>query len=500
MKFQYTLLFALLLGSFSAQAQAWGEGNPVWHYYDSDYSTQGYMTVMAVGDTTIQGRDAIIFGKQYEVYYRSGNTINRGDYPPDVMYEEEEVVYLWNAGVLEFDTLMNFMALPGENWSIAAGDSLYMHTVHRRVIDTLRFTVLNEERKALIVLDSSDIFGTAFQHDTLVRGIGPIRGYYRPWGRFEQWVDGSTEGDEFRCFQNDEIGLFKKSSVACDYIQTPFLFASEESRWIYNTGAPGFVEVVTDGPYETEGSDIVIDLLFNYTFQDPRGGTVSFEGEHGAKIPYNYGELSVVLFEVDSTSVDTLYNFIAVIGDIWHIDLPGFKDAVRCEVIDEGSMLIDGFRAKTWTVEYSADYIGFPVKYTDIVVEGLGNLREFILPWDYFEGQLDGQRGGTLRCFKNEEVSYQRPNIEECIPLTLPAKSFSLEEIKICPNPVGSLLHLPDQFEAGRSFRIFSLTGQVMQGMVGSGKVDVNGLLPGIYFLTVQEKGKKQGVARFIKR
>jgi len=481
--------------------QQWGENNPVWHYDDfSTFGERGYLTVSVTGDTVVADRDAKVFEKFGELYYPVGNQIRKVDYPVDIMYEEDRVVYLWNAKVEVFDTLINFAAAPGDSWSIREGGSQSQKIV-RTVLDTIPFQVLDQTRRALVVRDSSDRFEMTLI-DTLVLGIGPTQGYYRPWGVFDQMLDGDTEGDEFRCYQDDQIGLFTRVDGTCTPLRSPLAFASDSSRWTYdyiNFGASGIAEVATGPVIETEGFELFRDLTIRYMLRDADSNKTT-DWESLITLQYNYGQSDYVIAQWDSTSTDTIYNFNAVVGDVWHIDLPRAKDAVQCEVLDTGTIFISNYPAKTWTVKYTADYIGDEISYTDTVVEGIGNLRQFILPWDYFESLVDGHRGGTLRCFANEEMSWQRPDIEKCgLELLLSQKLFESKQISIYPNPAYESIYLPKSISGDLTYRLYTIAGHVIEGQVVDKQIEVSSLASGIYFIAILDKGKIIGSARFVK-
>ncbi|MDX9752262.1 MAG: T9SS type A sorting domain-containing protein [Flavobacteriales bacterium] len=92
---------------------------------------------------------------------------------------------------------------------------------------------------------------------------------------------------------------------------------------------------------------------------------------------------------------DTLYHFGAVPGDSWHpapwVDMPD----LAWQVTDTGTTIIDGMPLRYLAVENAW--------MQDTIVERLGALRSFMLPW---EVAFINAPTGPLRCYSDTDISY----------------------------------------------------------------------------------------------
>lgn len=93
-----------------------------------------------------------------------------------------------------------------------------------------------------------------------------------------------------------------------------------------------------------------------------------------------------------TTGFDTLYYFGALPGDHWQLTSEdGTPSMIPVTVSDTGTMVIDGLPLRYLTTA------------SDTIVERLGSLHGFMLPWVSFT--LDAP-GGPLRCYEDIGMAY----------------------------------------------------------------------------------------------
>lgn len=490
-----------------AQQRPFGGNNAIWHFYDVEFGPErGILTVNLEGDTLIGDRNCQIIEKHlntlnYQTYQTSEETLK-----PDFVNQKEEVAELYNPVTMSFDTLFDFSAHPGDSWSIRDHDtSQYFDVIIREVLDTFRYSIGGETRRALVIRDSSTNNNQALlAPDTVVYGIGSINFYFHPWAYFLGALDGETEADELRCYSENGEVLLKRGDEECDQLPDPIISGIETTSWTYDHFGhawQGIIKLSKRPDFENPLGDQLTPIVFDYTVNDRTQDSV-IEYQSESSIFLQKKNNLVLYYHPDSITNDTLYNFGAPPGLEWQIDLPGIKQAIHCEVVDTGTLELEGHFYKAWAMKYTAQYIDPGASYLDTVVEGVGNLRQFLLPWDYFEAFVDGQLGGTLRCFNDAEISWKRADIEFCVPETLrtSVKDSRAQPFLVFPNPTSEFL----TFELGNELRsmkynLISSLGLIRSGSVTDQSLDVRDLVPGIYFLQLKSPTGWKGITRFLK-
>jgi hypothetical protein len=132
-----------------------------------------------------------------------------------------------------------------------------------------------------------------------------------------------------------------------------------------------------------------------------------------------------------------LFHWNAVPGDSWYTpvnDDLSMGDTLDWTVTDTGSVVIASTNLRTWQVEVVArnqDY------YTMIgqVIERLGPLS---MPFTWSSGACDGEIFLGLRCYEDNDISWQSPSAPQCALSTSIADPADRSAFKLGPNPVAA--------------------------------------------------------------
>ena len=181
---------------------------------------------------------------------------------------------------------------------------------------------------------------------------------------------------------------------------------------------------------------------------------------------------------------DTLFNFAANIGDKWTYAYTS-KDTLIASVFGKGTDSQLGFYLE---IEYTSNY--FPSR-RDTVYEYLLGGSNYIIPWDREVSQLDGQRGGPLRCFTSDDISYVSTWWEEKnLPCMFLSKKIGVEErnkpkkFTIYPNPSSGSIHFKSSANKSIDFiQVINGKGQIVHE--SKGFEVINNLSPQLYFIRV---------------
>ncbi len=225
---------------------------------------------------------------------------------------------------------------------------------------------------------------------------------------------------------------------------------------------------------------------------------------------YTYFNNNVVyLYDATSTNFDTLFNYNAVIGSKW--SLPN-KSTANCSnsrvtVTDTGHHVIQGVNLKWFKVSISAYQYTFtsPLISTDTIYERLGCvMKYFFNPGEMCPTYTDGEIGGPLRCYSDNQISNYNRTAGPCnyyyIPTGLKENGF-LENLKAYPNPAHDLLSIDvsDSQRQSISMQMTTPLGQKVLEARLEKTIDIGKLENGIYFLQFFKEGKLIFTQKIIK-
>ena len=270
----------------------------------------------------------------------------------------------------------------------------------------------------------------------------------------------------------------------------------DNSRWVFDL-------FNGDGITEMEFSkDTIIDSLLYDKYEltttriDPRNGDTLRRAVDPIFISNQNG---LALYQWTRLTTDTLYNFNADIGDSWSV-----KD--RTKDIEYAFTVLDTFRTdingrRLFSMSYEMGMVNSTPSFVDTVYETIGNKYSFIIPYDIYNGAVViGNQGGTVRCFRNDDlglvqldnsefngVSTFSPFQYDCDRLTS-NKNIELDVdnyVNVFPNPVYDILHI----ESNNPQNCILYNQQVLKVPVKhnihNSTLDLSQLESGIYFLKI---------------
>ena len=202
---------------------------------------------------------------------------------------------------------------------------------------------------------------------------------------------------------------------------------------------------------------------------------------------YTY-ENNGVVYLWHNNNWDTLYNFNATIGDSWRMAKQPILNA--CEensyltVTATGTKIINATSLKYLVVDFS-----FPLSFSDTIVEKIGFIGSYVLPYDFCDGALDGNEGGTFRCYQDDNFMVYKPHYSgNCNDiLALPEKPLN-NTIRIVPNPAVSQIEIIGDISPNSAITIRDINGKHWHPIVVQSTINISHLPSGIYMLSIAQQ------------
>lgn len=206
-------------------ATGWLGQNAEWTYGYYGFAVTGYEKMRMAGDTVIQGWPCKkiqrrVIGASISLPPWLKDTF---DLPVRYVFDAYDKVYTWQAGK-GFVCLYDFNLGPGDTLSFPA--ELCMAPTRQYVIDSVGVTQIEgvdlRYQKARML--AQDPFPE--QEMTIIERLGEVYntldGSEGTWGyffldeKYSCFIESTGYG--FRCYHDDDIGLFKIGSLPCDFI------------------------------------------------------------------------------------------------------------------------------------------------------------------------------------------------------------------------------------------------------------------------------------------
>jgi hypothetical protein len=220
---------------------------------------------------------------------------------------------------------------------------------------------------------------------------------------------------------------------------------------------------------------IGVDLLNGQAFDVVIGHEYTFEQNE-------------IVFIRNNSNWDTLYNFNSNIGDSWAMAKPSsfnFCDSARIFVVDTGSILVNGNQLKFKKINYQYNSNSSDV-IVDTIVEKIGSLNYYFLPFDNCVAMIDANEGGNLRCYQDNNLGLFNKNTSvECdFVVATTKRENALVSIN---NPVNEKLHFNNlELVESYQYKIFNSSGaQIENARLHSSEIDFTKFSPGIYFVAL---------------
>lgn len=204
--------------------------------------------------------------------------------------------------------------------------------------------------------------------------------------------------------------------------------------------------------------------------------------------------------------VDTLVNFNLVPGQYWRIVFNANPiGGMRATVKDTSHIELLGRSLKRMEVEYRAIYNDGSLGYAwrDTILEQIGNLRDYILPWDGGRRAVDGGEGGKINCYEEYDESSIAFNGGSCALAVATSEPDKPIRINFAPNPFQEKLTITSE-EGLHSISIFDLTGRLILQAEGKNayekRIDTSLLPPGLYCILVENEIGQKAMRKVVRQ
>lgn len=193
---------------------------------------------------------------------------------------------------------------------------------------------------------------------------------------------------------------------------------------------------------------------------------------------------------------DTLYNFNAQVGDHWRMAKQPFTGVCpensRLKVSAIGNKIIQSETRKYLVVEFCNPDLSSLGWGQDTIVENIGFIGSYFLPYDQFDGAVDGNEGGPFRCYSDDLFATYSPHFSEACDYILGLEEFS-NTFPIYPNPFQNEIQISlDDVTNFTMYAIYSLDGKMQQSGPLSTCLHLDLLGKGNYVLEITSNSQRR--------
>ena len=260
------------------------------------------------------------------------------------------------------------------------------------------------------------------------------------------------------------------------------------ANWKYSYmngfGTEGYTQILYYGDTVINGqlSHILNKHIYAFNYQNSQD--VDFD----AGKEYTF-ETNGIVYLWGNNNWDTLYNFNANVGESWRMAKQPFTNACDSNsmltVTATGTKMINSQTLNYLVVDFS-----FPNGFSDTIVEKIGFINSYLLPYDACNGALDANEGGPFRCYQDNNFSTYKPHFAESCDFILSLYTIDLESnIQIFPNPASETLtiSLPANASTNDCVLFDNLGKEVKRFLVSGGEnqVDISELESGSYMMRI---------------
>jgi hypothetical protein len=268
-------------------------------------------------------------------------------------------------------------------------------------------------------------------------------------------------------------------------------WAPNGAQWHYSYVGffPGYVDIAYT-------SDTIIDgqaaKKLTKTYHGLGWGMGIYSSEIGAEYTY---EANGVVYLRYQNHWDTLYNFSAQVGDSWRMAKQPLIDNIippnsRMKVLSTGTITINN-EARNYFVIDKCDSNNMSFGFSqDTLIENIGFMRDYMLPYDQFDGAIDANEGGPLRCYAHNNFATYQPLFTEVCDYIMGTNELNASaSFQIYPNPVSDQVNIPEAYATEfKAYSIYSTDGKLVQSGQTSEQIAVAKLPIGNYTLVIQNK------------
>ena len=267
-------------------------------------------------------------------------------------------------------------------------------------------------------------------------------------------------------------------------------------KYSYNGFFPGYVDVLYSGDTLIDGQTAKI---LSKTFHGIDWSMAVISSAIGKEFTY---ENNGVIYLRYQNQWDTLYHFNAQVGDHWRMAKQPIVSVCpensRLNVMAIGNKIINNETRKYVVVDFCNPDLSSLGWGQDTIVENIGFIGSYFLPYDQFEGAVDGSEGGPFRCYSHDNFATYAPHFSDACDFIVGLDELS-STFNIYPNPVQDEIYLSTEFSnAFTDYTIYSLDGKMQQAGPILEMIPLNHLTSGNYILEISNSKQKQ-FARVLK-
>jgi len=244
----FVIISMLVSSMCMGQTLDWAPIGAKWYFEETYFMSAdiGYVLIESVKDTVINNRSCKMLVSNKYVCGLVPPVDNLGCYPDTIFYtyDSNDTVYFYNPLVNDFRPIYVNNRNIGDsiiiNWEMKNGNDSMVVCQFKYIIDTIDHLIMNSVilRKTYVREESTGI-SLSYVENMGVGGLTII--WYDKCG--SAVVDGVIYGG-LRCYYHPTYGLFKFSSVDCDYTYTSsFTQLETENTDIYYSNEHLFVNL-----------------------------------------------------------------------------------------------------------------------------------------------------------------------------------------------------------------------------------------------------------------
>ena len=262
-------------------------------------------------------------------------------------------------------------------------------------------------------------------------------------------------------------------------------------KYSYYGFFPGYVDVSYTGDTLIDGQ---ASKILSKTFHGMDWNMSIISNSIGSEYTYENNGTVFIRYQ---NQWDTLYDFNAQVGANWRMAKQPLTNVCpqnsRLKVIATGNKTIHNELRKYLVVDFCNPDLS-TLGIQDTIVENIGFLDSYFLPYDQFDGWVDGNEGGPLRCYTDNNFLTYAPHFTEACDFIVGIEEIGLNSgLLIYPNPVIDEIHLtPGDVEKFEQYAIYSLDGKLHDSGPMTAHISIHHLVPGNYLLEVSNSTQKQ--------
>jgi hypothetical protein len=208
---------------------------------------------------------------------------------------------------------------------------------------------------------------------------------------------------------------------------------------------------------------------------------------------YTYEDNGVVYLRYEN-QWDTLYNFNAQVGDSWRMARQPLTNVVppnsRIKILATGILIINN-ETRKYLVAEKCDSANISLGwFNDTLIENIGFLNDYLLPYDQFDGAVDGNEGGPFRCYTDNNFTTYKPSYTEVCDYIMGTPELTANvSFQVYPNPVSDWIQIPLNYvNEYMNYSIYSSEGKKVQRGQTAEQIDVFNLPAGSYTLLIENQ------------